>query len=188
MTSAQLVPCPECRRHVRLDAIHCPFCSAGLDAQALAQQHTPRRAAGQPGAKRALVFALGAAVAAACNEHAQPVYGAAVAPVTDTGTISNDGATEDTDVPVTSEFTSGATSGAPDTSSAAATHGQGGAGQSSGGDRQSNDTATAIIEPRDAGAGDAGGDSGFNDAAIPDTPTLEPVEPTPIPVYGAPPL
>jgi hypothetical protein len=38
---ATLVPCPDCRRHVRLSDASCPFCSAPLDSAALLRRVVP---------------------------------------------------------------------------------------------------------------------------------------------------
>lgn len=71
---SQLVPCPNCARHVRLAAT-CPFCDFALDVAVLSEQHAPRRDVVPAGSKRAALFALGAGMAAACGT-SQPAYGA----------------------------------------------------------------------------------------------------------------
>jgi len=61
-----LRPCPECRRHARIDADACPFCQAQLEPA------TPRKAVSTGGRlTRAAVFAgaalVGSAAAASCG-------------------------------------------------------------------------------------------------------------------------
>lgn len=58
----QLEPCPHCQRHVRIDALSCPFCSAELST-AFAEvkpRVLPRKRLG-----RAALFAFGVSAAAA---------------------------------------------------------------------------------------------------------------------------
>lgn len=54
-----LVPCPDCRRHVRVSESACPFCSASLDLAATPEPLLPTRRLG-----RARLFAFGATLAA----------------------------------------------------------------------------------------------------------------------------
>jgi outer membrane protein OmpA-like peptidoglycan-associated protein len=44
MNPSPLLPCPACRRHVRIDATVCPFCSGRLDPEAAGKQHRLRLA------------------------------------------------------------------------------------------------------------------------------------------------
>jgi len=53
-----LVPCPECRRHVRVRETACPFCGIELDLAATAPPVLPTRRLG-----RAALFAFGATLA-----------------------------------------------------------------------------------------------------------------------------
>jgi hypothetical protein len=82
----QLVPCPQCGRHVRLSSTSCPFCDVALDVSGLSEHYAPRRVTAQSGIKRATMFALGASVVAACSTdpgQPVPVYGAPVSPTSD---------------------------------------------------------------------------------------------------------
>lgn len=54
------VPCPGCRRHVRIDDPRCPFCAEALPASLAGSGVRPGRRLG-----RAATFAFGAAVATA---------------------------------------------------------------------------------------------------------------------------
>jgi hypothetical protein len=54
-----LVPCPDCRRHVRVSEGSCPFCSAVLDLAGVPAPVLPTRRLG-----RAQLFAFGATLAA----------------------------------------------------------------------------------------------------------------------------
>jgi hypothetical protein len=67
MTSAHLVACPSCARHVRVSEATCPFCATGLPEAARSTQ--PRRAPTER-LSRAALYAFGVgglAVAAACS-------------------------------------------------------------------------------------------------------------------------
>lgn len=80
----QLVPCPECSRHVRKNETTCPFCG-----QALALAHLPAPAVPRRRLGRAATFAFGASVVGAtalvaCSDDDDggapvPVYGAPAA-------------------------------------------------------------------------------------------------------------
>jgi hypothetical protein len=77
----QLVPCPDCNRHVRKSEQVCPFCGAAVALAALAAPPLPSRRLG-----RAATFAFGATLVGAtsivgCSDEndprpAMPVYGA----------------------------------------------------------------------------------------------------------------
>jgi hypothetical protein len=108
---SQLVPCPGCARHVRLSASTCPFCDVAIDVASLTEQYAPRRTVVTGGVKRAVMFALGAGVAAACGgeEQAQPIYGAPIAtsseatssePSPSTGSDSSDQSSDTTSGPL----------------------------------------------------------------------------------------
>jgi hypothetical protein len=56
---SHLVPCPECRRHVRVHEAACPFCGAALELSALPAPALPTLRLG-----RAALFAFGATLAA----------------------------------------------------------------------------------------------------------------------------
>jgi len=79
MTTAHLVTCEECSRHVRASEAACPFCGAAI-ATAL-RTSAPRRAPGMRLSRAGLVavgaFAVAAPIAlAGCAESAQmAVYG-----------------------------------------------------------------------------------------------------------------
>ena len=53
-----LVPCPECRRHVRVTETECPFCALPLDLAGTPEPRLPRARLG-----RAATFAFGATLA-----------------------------------------------------------------------------------------------------------------------------
>lgn len=53
-----LVPCPECRRHVRVTETECPFCARPLDLAGTPEPQLPRVRLG-----RAATFAFGATLA-----------------------------------------------------------------------------------------------------------------------------
>lgn len=196
---SQLVPCPSCNRHVRLTAssspslqslsLQCPFCEAALDVAALSQQHAPRRGALQTGVKRAVVFAMGASMAAACGDDVgQAIYGAPVAPSESSSSSDAEATTEGVDS--TSEApTNVALYGGPpsEASSGDATSTL----PSEPTDSVSDSSTTADSSASDAGGvgseapTDAGtsldGDAGF-DASIAPEP-----EPTVMALYGGPP-
>ena len=69
---SSLLPCTQCRRHLRAEDVRCPFCGAELAARAV-----PRWLVTAPkGAKRATLFALGVSLAAAaCETNDTPIYG-----------------------------------------------------------------------------------------------------------------
>jgi len=68
---SSLLPCTQCRRHVRADDVRCPFCSAELTARAV-----PRWLVTAPkGTKRATLFAIGMGLASACETSDTPIYG-----------------------------------------------------------------------------------------------------------------
>jgi hypothetical protein len=202
---SQLIPCPNCSRHVRLSA-NCPFCDTALDAAVLSAHYAPRRGAIPEGSKRAALFALGAGVAAACASP-QPAYGspvwldpdAALPQVTGTAVLT------DTSAPVADESTAGQSSSVGSAAPLDAGNGEVSlghaihdAGSSSFGQRDAarpevGDGAVAMdagsdgaVSPAvsfDATRLDAGADSGTPDASI------GPVsEPTSVALYGAPPL
>ena len=128
---SQLVPCPSCGRHVRLPSASCPFCDVAINTSALTEQYAPRRSGVQSGIKRAVIFAVGASMAAACGGETdeptpdpdptvQPVYGAPVDPTSgnDKDTSAPPDTTEPTaqplyGAPVTSEPTAQPVYGAP---------------------------------------------------------------------------
>jgi hypothetical protein len=73
---SQLVPCPECQRHVRKTEARCPFCD-----EALALAHLPPPALPTRRLGRAATFAFGASVAGVtalvgCEVTLNPMYGA----------------------------------------------------------------------------------------------------------------
>lgn len=82
----QLVPCPDCQRHVRKTETHCPFCAAAMSLAHVPAPVLPSRRLG-----RAATFAfgatfLGAASLVGCSDDdddnigsATPVYGAPAA-------------------------------------------------------------------------------------------------------------
>lgn len=81
MTSAHLVACPSCARHVRVNEATCPFC-ASVVPNAL-RRAEPRRAPAER-LSRAALYAFGVgtltvATAGACSSspQSQPFYGAA---------------------------------------------------------------------------------------------------------------
>jgi len=74
----QLVPCPECNRHVRVSEVECPFCALPLDLSATPAPRLPSERL-----SRAATLAFGATLAsaaalAACSgtDAPVPVYGA----------------------------------------------------------------------------------------------------------------
>ena len=70
---SSLLPCIQCRRHVRVGDERCPFCGSELTARAV-----PRWLVTAPkGAKRATLFAIGVSLASACSEgNDVAIYGA----------------------------------------------------------------------------------------------------------------
>jgi hypothetical protein len=56
----QLIPCPDCNRHVRQAETHCPFCSAALSLSQVPAHPLPRTRMG-----RAATFAFGATLVGA---------------------------------------------------------------------------------------------------------------------------
>jgi hypothetical protein len=56
----QLVPCPECSRHVRISETQCPFCAQPLDLASVPEPRLP-----QGRLSRAATFAFGATLASA---------------------------------------------------------------------------------------------------------------------------
>jgi hypothetical protein len=69
----QLEPCPDCRRHVRIDETACPFCARPLAFAPRARPVLPRAPIG-----RAALFAFGALAAPACgNDESRPDASAA---------------------------------------------------------------------------------------------------------------
>lgn len=195
---SQLVPCPSCGRHVRLSGESCPFCDAALDTSALAAQYAPRRGSVQTGIKRAVIFAVGASMAAACGGETeenppdpdptvQPVYGAPIEPsASETGETSNP----------PSEPTAQPLYGAPVTTDDEPTFAQPEYGApvppATTGIEDLTDIQAiygAPVPPEDAGADAAAGDAGA-DADVPDQPTAIDPDPGPTvqPLYGAPAL
>ena len=73
-----LTPCPSCRRHVRSDALRCPFC----DAEGVLENPLGFHAGSAPNRVRHAVLALGATLAVgACSAQPPPsslvtLYGA----------------------------------------------------------------------------------------------------------------
>src|SRR5690349_14903915 len=57
---SQLVPCPECQRHVRKTETRCPFCSASVSLAHVPSPVLPSRRLG-----RAATFAFGASIVGA---------------------------------------------------------------------------------------------------------------------------
>jgi hypothetical protein len=103
----QLVPCPECSRHVRQSESACPFCGQALSLAHLPPPAMPRRRLG-----RAATFAFGASVVGAtalvaCSDDdpggAVAVYGAPPAAGTSNGGSSagetSNGGSSDVDEP-----------------------------------------------------------------------------------------
>lgn len=152
---SQLVPCPNCGRHVRLYELNCPFCSRALDSVALGRQFAPRSVAVQAGLKRAAVFALGAGVAAACTQ-SQPVYGAAVAPDTDQTSGGAPAETSTWDSPGSGVPSDQPLYGAPITSVTSNPSAM----------TRSEETGHTSTDNRDAGGSQ--GDAGGPDAGLPD--------------------
>jgi hypothetical protein len=72
----QLVPCPECSRHVRVTETECPFCALPLDLAGTPEPQLPKARL-----SRAATFAFGAtlasatALAAACGGEAETTGG-----------------------------------------------------------------------------------------------------------------
>jgi hypothetical protein len=72
---SNFAPCLGCQRHVRLSESQCPFCGSKR------LERSARGAQAPAGAKRAVLFALGTSLAAACGDdgtQVQPIYGAPV--------------------------------------------------------------------------------------------------------------
>lgn len=189
MATAQLVPCPTCSRHVRLAVSHCPFCNSELDAAVLTSKYEPRRVGVQAGIKRALVFAMGATVAAACGDEPDstgvPVYGAPVAPTTEEVSTDEGASTVSTSTSEADPTTDvGLTSGAPVGDSSAPELPPDAGSVNDGG------TDAGLTE---AGLTDAGGDAGVDaggsgDASAPASEGGVTSEPSNVAAYGAPPI
>lgn len=195
---SQLVPCPSCGRHVRLPSASCPFCDVVIDTAVLGERFAPRRSNVQSGVKRAVMFAVGASMAAACggetDPNVGPVYGAPIAPSssasseTSVDDMTEDSTTEDNTsepmaqpeygAPVPADSSVQAIYGAPISPSSTE---QPTLGQPEYG------APVPPEEPIDAGAEDAGAADAAVDASVP-----EPIDPDPgpsvQPLYGAPAL
>jgi hypothetical protein len=84
---SKFAACAQCQRHVRLGDATCPFCGSGTESLVARSFQTP------VGAKRAILFALGTSLAAACSEaddpgvQAQPIYGAPIPSETATTSV-----------------------------------------------------------------------------------------------------
>lgn len=200
---SQLIPCPSCGRHVRLPSASCPFCDVAIDVGALSAQYAPRRNGVQAGIKRAVIFAVGASMAAACggetddptpepDPSVQPVYGAPVDP-------TSGGGDQTSAPPDTSEPTAQPLYGAPISTDDDQTFAQPEYGAPVPPPSSSVDDSTQVQAiygapiPPDAGewSSDAGpslGDAGA-DAALGE-PTIDDPDPGPTiqPLYGAPAL
>lgn len=189
---SQLVPCPGCARHIRLSASSCPFCDVAIDVAAMSERYAPRRTVVTGGAKRAVLFALGAGVAAACggeSEPAQPIYGAPVASSSEASSSNGVTPTEGSDSTDTStDRTSGPLAqplyGAPITDDPTSdVFAQPEYGAPTPPDAGNDFTDEPSSEPGDGGitadAGDAGASS--------DQPGQS-SEPSAMPPYGIPPL
>lgn len=188
---SQLVPCPGCARHIRLSASSCPFCDVAVDVASMSERYAPRRTVAASGAKRAVLFALGAGVAAACggeSEPAQPIYGAPVASSSEASSSSDPAPTTDSDPSDTSaDKTSGPLAqplyGAPITEDFPSDVTQPEYGAPTPPDAGDDFTDEPSSEPGDGGitadAGDAGASS--------DEPGQS-SEPSAMPPYGTPPL
>jgi hypothetical protein len=59
---SKFAPCVQCQRHVRVGEGACPFCGSATGTLAARSFQAPH------GAKRAILFALGTSLAAACSE------------------------------------------------------------------------------------------------------------------------
>ncbi len=187
---AQLVPCPQCGRHVRLSTPSCPFCDVALDVSALSEQYAARRVTAQPGIKRAAMFALGASVVAACSgDPGQAIYGAPVSPTSDetssvTSETSEASSSDTTSTPAPDAGVVQALYGGPPTSAEldAGTTDDAGAEDTSSSDAQTpNDTPLDSI--------DTGPVPGYGaPSPLPEDTTVEPLDPAPNHIYGAPPL
>jgi hypothetical protein len=205
------VPCPSCSRHVRLTSISCPFCDAAFDASLLEERFAPRRNGVQSGIKRAVLFAVGAGMAAACggeteepkpnpDPSVQPVYGAPVEP---SSNVTSDVTSEplaqpeygapvpsDTNDDVTSEPLAQPEYGAPvpDDTSVQAIYGAPVSPSSS--EPLAQPEYGAPIPPQTEDVVDAAAGDAAVDGAAPEEETLDP-QPEPtfvLPVYGGPPL
>jgi hypothetical protein len=211
---SQLVPCPSCGRHVRLPSATCPFCDVAIDAGALTAQYAPRRNGVQSGIKRAVIFAAGASMAAACGGETegrtydpdptvQPVYGAPVDPTSgsdDTNGSAPPATSEPTaqplyGAPVTSEPTAQPVYGAPINTDDDQTFAQPEYGAPVPPGSSSFEDLTGVqaiygapIPPHDAGGDAAAADGG--DAGVEIDPTIDDPDPIPTvqPLYGAPAL
>lgn len=193
---SQLVPCPSCGRHVRLPSASCPFCDVAIDTAVLGERFAPRRSNVQSGVKRAMIFAVGASMAAACggetdpapdpDPSVQPVYGAPIEPSSSaTGETSVDDTTDDDTsepmaqpeygAPVPADSSVQAIYGAPVSPSSTE---QPTLGQPEYG-------APVPPDPIDAGAEDAGSADAAVDASDPETIDPDP-GPSVQPLYGAP--
>lgn len=197
---SQLVPCPSCSRHVRLSTSHCPFCESTLDVRGLSEQYAPRRGAIQAGVKRAVVFAVGASMAAACGDDVgQAIYGAPVAPTTEepgSSTSAEESTEAATDTSGAEIPTFAALYGAPPPSASSTEGGDiaiygapvppDAGGTQATEDGGPSDAGTVTSEPAvDAATSSAATveDAGELDASLgPDT------EPTSVALYGGPPL
>lgn len=143
----QLVPCPECSRHVRKSESACPFCGKALSLAHLPPPLVPRRRLG-----RAATFAFGAGVVGAtaliaCSDDDDPgapvpVYGAPAAGMANGGSAAAGSPSGGT-----------AAAGTPNGGSAAAGTPNGGSPAAGG-----SGGMTAISgAPSEAGAGGEGG-------------------------------
>jgi hypothetical protein len=157
---SNFAPCLSCQRHVRVSEAQCPFCGSTRLERSARSGHAPA------GTKRAVLFALGTSLAAACGDdgtQVQPVYGA---PVVTTSAPSPQPLYGAIPAPTLSASEGTADSAAPDAAVADA-----------GTDGAAADAGTDGGGAPDAGA-PAPSDSGFN------------VQPlygaAPQPVYGAP--
>lgn len=192
---SQLVPCPACSRHVRLPSATCPFCDVALNSGALDAHYAPRRSGMQAGIKRAVIFAVGAGMAAACggetedppapDPSVQPVYGAPIEP----STVTSGATSDDT----TSEPLAQPEYGAPipDDSSVQAIYGAPVVPSSTDEPPLGQPEYGAPVPPTDtstdATSADAGAGDGGADASVATEPPIdEEGGPTIQPLYGAP--
>jgi hypothetical protein len=191
---AQLVPCPQCERHVRLSTASCPFCDVALDVSGLSEQYAARRVTAQPGLKRAAMFALGASVVAACSgDPGQAIYGAPVSPTSDeTSSATSDTSSSDTTMTTEPDAGQVALYGGPPTSAELDGGAADDAGANDGGDSSSVDASSgdaAIPEDTTVDSIDTGPVPGYGaPVPPPEDTTLEPLDPGPLHIYGAPPL
>jgi hypothetical protein len=196
---------------VRLPSASCPFCDVTIDAGALTAQYAPRRNGMQSGIKRAVIFAVGASMAAACGGETdeptpdpdptvQPVYGAPVDPSSSEATPTTSeptaqplyGAPITTDDDVTSEPLGQPEYGAPipDDTTNVAIYGAPVAPSGTEEPPLVQPLYGAVVPPDepDAGEADAGGDAAAPDAGLLGDATIDDPDPGPTvqPVYGAP--